>query len=946
VIPTRRLVRWRRALLSARAVLCCVWALALTPAGCSNSTRLPAPFIFNTPGDVALACFDQEPDGDERVVLPLHCCASDAQRRGCPEDSEHRLRHALVTQTARGEVAAIDLDNVKVLDSERRVPGYTFVDVGGLPAAIVVPGTFPGRDEFGPPWTYVAGREVSSIRAIATCRFRVGATCGPELEIDESVVPAHAQTEIPLPEAPQDMLLDPGGKALWVSLPKAGRIARIDLGQLGAGPTEPGAPPPFVAPFATDDAGTLPRPPTYFPVPSGINLKPLEPVAIPEEDEYRSWCGTDYDVVTTQPKLPLAPRAESSQRALPTRLRLLPAEPVLPAEPGGISDALLPLLFVADVGQAVLHAFAIVDGELQQRAVLPVGAQLRDFVLTAPVPSKAPDFDALVDPERFAYETPPVNDKRYLFGIDSRDGSVMLFDLSFSGETPALTPLEAPVPARYEVDIRRHARDRLLFDGASARTLEIVDTRYRELAEWAASDELYQEKRDALYCGKTPNEQLDEAIDGEENKANKELLEEVRDWSELGQRSDVLRGVFLIVASSEGRLSVMDVHDLNLQCRARAGCVQGADQSEHNEDSSAAALALRRHARRVLTAERAQPLVTSGAELVSFPGGDGEEADAGAREANCPDGYYQPADNQRVCVVSDPWQTRNLEWAVLYEGSTSTVPNALLEREGNADQITLWGPQAWDFCARGANVGDQLKVAVISVPDPDIRDCQTYSRGSEPELFVVEAYRDHLVLVPRAAEPEPDEDAGGEEPPAPEMDAGAPDGDGGAGASDGGADADAAMREADLDELMRCYPSFLNAEIRLHDQFLVSHTSGVYLHRNQADESGACVVNEELDPRLTSRISGPDWVFQDFALAFKLDVSDSPEELAPVVRLTLQSNYLGILNVDTSSGRADALPSRVRFFLGTEDLFVVDGASQGLRRYQLEPFRHDGSRFR
>jgi hypothetical protein len=945
VIATRRLVRRPRALLPARAALCCAWALWLALAGCSNSSRLPAPFIFNSPGDVALACFDEEPDSDDKVVLPLYCCASDAPHTGCPSDSERRLRHALVTQTQRGEVAAIDLDSAKVLDSERRVPGYTFVDVGGLPAAIVVPGSFPGREELGPPWTYVAGREATSIRAIATCRFRVGTTCGPELELDESVAPARAQTEIPLPEAPQDMLLDPGGKALWVTLPKAGRIARIDLGELAAGAIEPGAPAPFVAPFATDETGVVPRIPTYFPVPSGIDLKPPELETIAEDAEYRSWCGNGYEPTMTQPKLPRAPWADSSKIALPTRLRLLPAEP------GVSSDAVSPLLFVADVGQAVVHAFAIVDGELHQRAVLPVGAQLRDFVLTAPVPSLAPDFDALVDAKRFAYETAPVNDKRYLFGIDGRDGSVMLFDLSFSGETPALTPLAAPVPARQEVDISRHAVDRLLFDGVSARTLEIVDTRYRDLAEWDASDETYREYRDPLYCGKTPAEELDEKIDQERDKAKKDVLEELREWSELGQRSDVLRGVFLIVASSDGRLSVMDIHDLNLQCRARAGCTAG-DQSEHNEDTSAAALALRRHARRVLTSERAQPLVSSAGELASFPGGD---PDLGEREANCPDGYYQPTDNQRVCVVSDPWQARNLDWLVLYEGSTSTVPNALLERDGNADQITLRAPQGWDFCARGANADDQLKVAVISVPDPEIQDCPTYSRGTEQELFVAEAYRDRLVLVPRPPEAEPAADAGGEEPepepeepeagepPAPDMDAGVPAGDGGADAA-----ADARVREANLDELMRCYPSFVNAEIRLHDQFLVSHsqTPGLYLHRNQADESGACVVNDDLDPRLTSRISGPDWVFQDFSLAFKLGMAGDPEEIAPAVQLTQQSSYLGILNVDTSSGRADALPSRVRFFPGTEDLFVVDGASQGLRRYRLEPFQHDGSRFR
>jgi hypothetical protein len=70
------------------------------------------------------------------------------------------------------------------------------------------------------------------------------------------------------------------------------------------------------------------------------------------------------------------------------------------------------------------------------------------------------------------------------------------------------------------------------------------------------------------------------------------------------------------------------------------------------------------------------------------------------------------------------------------------------------------------------------------------------------------------------------------------------------------------------------------------------------------------------------------------------------EDVTPIVQLTQQSSYLWILNVDSASGRADALPSRVRFFPGTEDLFVVDGASQGLRRYELEPFRHDGARFR
>lgn len=913
-----------------------VGALLLGIAGCSSSSRLPAPFVFNSPGDVALACFDSEPDGDDaRVVLPTRCCTTDARLDGCPDRLDDRLSHALVTQTARGEVAAVDLDDAKVLDSERRVPGYTFVDVGGLPEAIVVPDHLPGRPAFGPQWTYVAGRDVNSIRAIGTCRFRIGEACGPELELDTSEVSARAQTEIPLPEAPQDMVLDPDGTALWVSLPRAGWIARIDLGALDPAEGEEvdaASPPPFVTPFATQGEGSLaPREPTYFVAQSGVALEPPTLEDVGAGEEYRSICGTGYEFVPSTPDLlPASEPATSSGRALPTRMRLLPQRPGTSLEPE-------PLLFVADPGQAALHAFAIVDGALQQRAVLPVGAPLRDFVITAPVPSTAPDFASLVDSDAFAYAEPPPDDKRYLFGIDERDGSVMAFELSFEGETPALQPLVAPAPARHEIDVSRHVRDRLMFDGASARALEIIDTRYRALAEWRVADDVTREHRDALYCGATPVDELDEAIAAARArrapKAEIEALEDVKEWTELGARADVLRGVFLVVAASDGRLTIIDVHDLDLQCRARAGCAEGGnpDGTEHSDDTSAPSLALRRHARRVLTADAAEALVTDRDNLVSP---SPEAPDGEAADFVCPDGYYG-VEGAPVCAVADPWQARNRSWSVIYEGRTSPiVPGALLERAPGAELVTLWGPQAWDFCARGANAAHDLKVAIVSSPDPDVAECETYSYGSEPPLFVVEAYQDHLVLAPRRGS----EQGGGEEP-APEEDGGMP--------SDGDAGEPGAAEESwDLDELMRCYPGFLNAEIRLHDQYLVVYDEGVYLHRNRADASGMCVENEELDPRLTSRVSGPDWVFQDFSLSFELDVAGDRDEIAPVVQLTNQSSFLGILNVDTSSGRADALPSRVRFFPGTDALFVVDRASQGLRRYTLQPFQHDGNRFR
>jgi hypothetical protein len=948
--------------------------LVAASAGCSNAQRLPAPFMFNNPGDVELVCFDNSEDansGNEQknVVLPWACCVSD-DVDGCPP-AESSVRHALVTQTARGEVAAIDLENSKVLDSERRVPGYTFVDVGGLPTAIVVPRTLPhSRDASGPVWTYVAGREANSIRAIATCRFHQGKACGPELEIETAEASLRAQTELPLPEAPHDMLLDPSGNALWVSLPKLGRIARVELGASA------------LQPFAVAEGETAPRAPSYFVAASGLlDVTPPEPVA--ESNEYQAVCGLDYEFEPSTPTLPIAPRAVSSGQAAPTRMRLLPPDPGLPEAK--------PLLLVADVGQMVLHAFAIVDTEdpelgprtdLEQRAVLPMGAPLRDFAVTPAVPAQAPKVDLLASQTQLAYAQPlPSDNKRYLYGIDARDGSVMVFDLTLAGDLPSIVPLIAPTPARDEINVQRNARDRLFFDGNSARALDVVDTRRQNAtfcgqfpadAEHANAAKDEAGLKELIAQKKTELRRADPAqrpeLQGELDALNASL--------ELTQAAtaDALRGVFVIVAASDGRISVLDVHDLNLQCRARAAC-DATNLSKQREDSDDPALAVRRHAPRLLTAKAAVLLVGSRDDLavlppwqpdedagVPDPDADmplpdqdaGPDEDAAVPEPDedaalpepadraCPPGYYPGSDAGQICVVADPWQARDLSWSMRYEGSIADVSSALLEREPGADRVTLWGPQGFDFCARGANAEDGLKVAIMSQPEPDVRGCRTPTPGHELLLHVVEAYQDRLVLVPvdpgtPDAGPDPDE-------PEDMLDAGAD-------APDSGADTEPpdAGEEVDLDELERCYPEFLWAQIRLHQQYLVSYASGVYLHRNQAAEGGVCVVNQAIDRRFTSRVGGPDWLFEDLWLSFKLNVPDEAEreDIGPVIQLTQQSTFLGVINIDSSSGRADALPSRVRFFPDTGDLFIVDGASQGLRRYLLEPFEaDDSSRFR
>jgi hypothetical protein len=879
---------------------------------CSSSTRLPPPFIFNSPGDVEMVCFDTRKDvADADVVLPWACCVSAGN---CPVAGAVPVRHALVTQVARGEVAAVDLVDAKVLDSERRVPGYTFVDVGGLPTAIVVPPKQPGSsdDEPMPPtWTFVAGREVSSVRAIATCRFRVGRTCGPEPDPNEMLPPDEKEkkkedyrtrTELVLPEPPNDMLLDPGGAALWVSLPNAGVIARVDLAS--------------DTPFALDDEGN-PRAPTLFELPNGVDLTPPDP--LPDPSSYVATCGLGYAYQAQQLQLPLAPRAASTGQAEPRRMRLV----------AGVQG---PLLVVADSGQAVLHALAIVEGGLEQRALLALGAPLRDFAVTNGVPAAAPpaitgpapqpdggtpepDPEAdggtppetpptepvigLADRENFAYADPPPDDRRYLYGIDARDGSLMAFAYSETDGVPALLPLEAPMPTRNDLDVTRNLRDRLAFDGTNLRALDIVDTR----------------ALDPSYCGEVPQDQLKKQIDDKKSElshtrdaAARAALQAEIDALQLAfdttddAHAAVLRGVFLIVAASNGSITVLDVHDLNLQCRARKAC-EPDDPIPTTDDSDDQGLAVQRHAVRLLTVKQADLLVSSPEDLDALP------------DDQCPDGYYRPETTRDmpVCAIADPWQARDLQWLVDYEARLgSGIANSVIEPGPEEGQLLWRAPAALDFCARGVNADDDLVMAVVSAPSEDVHGCDTPSSGHEPLLHIEEAYSDRLVVTLQE----------------PEGHATAP---------------------YTLDDLLRCYPEFIGGELRLNKQYLASFAQDTYLHRNHAEQgTGRCVANEQIDERWSSRVKS-DLEFKDPWVMFRLQAVDEggdPADIAPSITLNNQVTFLRVLNVDSSSGRADALPSRVRYFSDTGDLFVVDGASQGLRRYTLDPFEADSARFR
>lgn len=114
-----------------RAILCSASILSLMALLGCQQTVSPPPFR-------ALA-------GSERVSLLCREMTSGMGRdiRACPDsteavsDDEERHTIALVTQTWRGEVAAIDLHDRKVLDEDPFLPGTEFLPVGAIPTSIV-----------------------------------------------------------------------------------------------------------------------------------------------------------------------------------------------------------------------------------------------------------------------------------------------------------------------------------------------------------------------------------------------------------------------------------------------------------------------------------------------------------------------------------------------------------------------------------------------------------------------------------------------------------------------------------------------------------------------------------------------------------------------------------------------------------------------------------------
>ncbi len=176
-------------------------ALMLCGAGCTANPNPINPRVLNRPARVTLVCFD----GDAPVALAR--CADTATMT--------TLRLLALIPQARGDVAAIDVTANRVLDSDRRAPGFTFVAAGEAPVGIAV-------DDAAPNCVFVANAGSRTVTAIPTCRFR--GRCSDGATGDEVSLTAALPGTAAVPQA-----IEMQDGAIFVALPDDHLVARIEV---------------------------------------------------------------------------------------------------------------------------------------------------------------------------------------------------------------------------------------------------------------------------------------------------------------------------------------------------------------------------------------------------------------------------------------------------------------------------------------------------------------------------------------------------------------------------------------------------------------------------------------------------------------------------------------------------------------------------------------------
>lgn len=318
-------------------------ALAVGSAACSQTAVVTTPQSFDRPGHTSLVCFDVTTSPP--VAVPLARCApTEPGSSTLPTGLD---LHALVLQSRRGEIAVVELRTNKILDTNKTIPGYTFIEAGALPVDLV---SSRGLTAGAPITTYVANAGTEDVWVFAASAFRAPATTGR----------AESQQE-PLGAAPSAVALTPDERFLIVALPTLGVLRQF----------------PVLADGRLDHANAR-----DIPLAADVP-EPLAPE--PETPLYHRECTTATLALPTS-----APAREArSDGTAPYPVALL-------------IDEEAHELLVGDAALPVVHRFGI-DGLAGLGAEAPplaIGTPVHDLALTPRVPSTV---DGMVADRRYLY---------------------------------------------------------------------------------------------------------------------------------------------------------------------------------------------------------------------------------------------------------------------------------------------------------------------------------------------------------------------------------------------------------------------------------------------------------------------------------------------------------------------------------------------------------------
>jgi hypothetical protein len=485
-----------------------ILAAILGQVGCQQSVT-PPPFR-------ALA-------GSDRVTVLCRnqTTGEGSDIRACPDSTDavadypgERHTIALVTQLYRGEVAAIDLTDNKVIDEQPAFPGTEFLPVGAMPTSIVsTPGgtaTFVGVGQPGlegifalPTKCIMAPKENSSARELnlwPACRLSsrpgelavvadassVGSLANPACVASSLATGVNADpgSECSADLGREELVAPIGRRKLLVTLPDEGAVLVFDAQSI------------------------LNAPPGSF------------GDCVPES---RIALRTDYTGRDIQQLLPADLASEKS----PT-YNFSGSRAAIPAGMAAADGK----VYVADLNVPLIHVLDVSD-PCQAHEVEPL----------RPVDFDVPAREVFTSSVAVSSVTVAgkARGQRFLYATDVDAGSsAMVFDLSSATRTPIvranapLLPFEPPDRIRFEAPIKKLAlvtRDAPAFD---------PDTNTGELG---------------VLCNPYPD------ADGLDT-----FYRTASDYSK-GAGPRKLRGIFGVMTLATGQIAAIDVEDWDAPCR-------------------------------------------------------------------------------------------------------------------------------------------------------------------------------------------------------------------------------------------------------------------------------------------------------------------------------------------------------------------------------------------